>query len=380
MADPMNLTPENALNVPLIFARDFYREFVRENMYTPYIGSDEGAIIQVKEDLLRRNGDRVQFAFVNRLVGAGVRGHQVLRGNEEIIGDRYMSIVVDFLRHAVAIDKWTAKKQLLDKMSAAKPGLKNWSLELFRTDIINAFQSMNGLTYGVASPAQRDQWALDNADRVQYGEKMSNTAPTMAASLANLTGVVTPSATNGARPDFGGRMTRRVLSLAKRRAQQAKPRIRPVRQKNGGQEWYVAFLGPAAFRDLYDDPEMRQDLQLGAERGKDNPLFTGGDLVTNGIIVKQEYEFMSFPNGAATPVPVEQNVLCGAQAVGYALAQRFEFTEDTYDYKFEHGIGCEEIRGLDKLRFSRNADPTQQNTNLVDHGVYTIFTAAPNDQ
>jgi hypothetical protein len=365
MADPMNLSPENAANVRLDFADKFYTEWARENLWKPYMGTDEGAIIQVKEDLTRQSGDNVQYAFVNRLVGAGVRGHQVLRGNEEILGDRYMRVMVDVRRHAVAIDKWTAKKSTIDKLQAGKAGLRGWADDLFRADLIDAFQSVNGVAFRNATDAQKNTWMTDNADRVQFGDKMSYTAAgNMATSLANLTSTT-------------GRMTRRTLGLAKRRAQQAKPRIKPVRIKGGGQEWFVAILGPQSFRDLYDDPEMRQDLSMAADRGKDNPLFTGGDLITQGIIVKEEFEFKAFANSASAPI--EQNVLLGAQAVGYAVAERFQFNEDTYDYNFETGIGCETIYGQDKLRFSRNADPTQQGVNLVDHGVYTIFTSAPND-
>lgn len=379
MADPMNLSSENPNQVPQLYTDTFYNEFARENIWKPYIGTGEGAIIQVREDLTRKNGDRLQFNFIPRLVGAGVRGHQVLRGNEELLTARSMFVIVDFIRHAVAIDKWTAKKSIVDQFMAARPALRNWADELFRTDIINAVQNVNGVAFSVATTAQRNAWFVDNADRVQFGELMSYTAAgNVATSLNNLPGGARVI-TNGIITDSQGRMTRKALGLAKRRAQAAQPRIRPYRVKGGGQEWYVAFLGPKSFRDLYEDPAMRQDLQLAEARGAGNPLFTGGDLVTQGIIVKEEYELTSFNNTATTPVPIEQNVLLGAQALGYAIGQRFQFTKDSYDYDFENGIGVEEIRGIDKLRFSRNTDLTQQATALVDHGVYTVFTAAPND-
>jgi hypothetical protein len=377
----MNLSPENPNQVPQIYSDKFYEEFVRENAFKPYIGSGPGSIIQVREDLTRRPGDRLQFNFMPRLVGAGVRGHQVLRGNEELLTSRGMFVLVNYIRHAVAVDKWTMKKSIVDIMAASKPSLKNWANELFRADIISALQNVNGVPFLVATGTQQNQWLADNADRVQFGSKQSNASSgNVATALNTLTGTITYQSNGFIDPNNdGGRMTRRALGLAKRRAQHAHPRIRPVQVKGGGQEWFVAFLGSGSFRDLYNDPEMRQDLELAAERGKNNPLFTGGDLITQGIIVKEEYEFAGFPNTANTPVQIEQNVLCGAQALGYAIGQRFEFTKDTYDYGFENGIGVEEIRGLDKLRFSRNTDLTQQAVNLVDHGVYTMFNAAPAD-
>ena len=378
-ADPMNLSPENPNQVPQIYSDKFYEEFVRENAFKPYIGTGIGSIIQVNEDLTRRAGDRVQFNFVPRLVGAGVRGHQVLRGNEELLTSRNMFVIVDYIRHAVAIDKWTAKKSIVDIMRVSKPSLRNWQDELFRSDIISAFQNVNGIPFLVATAAQQNQWLTDNADRIQFGGVVGNNTGVMATSLNTLTGAAITN-TGNITSNPGGRMTRRVLRLAKQRAQQAHPRIRPTQVKGGGQEWFVAFLGPNSFRDLYDDPEMRQDLQLAAARGKDNPLFTGGDLITDGIIVKEEYEFVSFPNTAGTPVQIEQNVLVGAQALGYAIGERPGMTRDTYDYGFENGVGVEEVRGIDKLRFNISADTSPMAaTGYKDHGVYTIFTAAPSD-
>lgn len=377
--DPMNLSPENPNLVPQIYSDKFYEEFVRENRFKPYIGRGPGAMIQANEDLTRRAGDRVQFNFVPRLVGAGVRGHQVLRGNEELLTARNMFVIVDTIRHAVAIDKWTARKQIVDIMAAAKPSLRNWQDELFRTDIIGALHNVNGIPFSVATAAQRDQWLSDNADRVQFGGIVGNNTGVTATSLNTLTGAPITN-TGNITSNPGGRMTRRVLRTAKQRAQQAHPRLRPIQLKGGGQEWFVAFLGPNSFRDLYDDPEMRMDLQLAERRGADNPLFTGGDLITDGIIIKEEYEFASFPNTAGTPVQIEQNVLCGAQALGYAVGERPTMTRDTYDYGFENGVGVEEVRGIDKLRFNINADTSPMaSTGYKDHGVYTIFTAAPPD-
>lgn len=362
MADPMNISPANPGLTPQQWDSEFYSEYVRENQFFPLMGTDENAIIQVKEDLARRPGDRITFAFVGRLVGAGVRGSQVLRGNEEILNDRSMVVRIIPIRHAVAIDKWQAKKSAIDKRQAARAALKNWAVELMRGDTIQAMFSVNGVPYPVATAAQRDLWLTDNSDRVLIGDKRSNTTTTMATSLANL------SATSG-------KMTRRTLELAKRMARAANPRIRPLRTRKGSDSFAV-YLHPLAFRDLRNDPEMREDLRMAAERGADNPLWSGGDLMVDGMVIKEEPEFISLP-GPTAGVKVAQGVLLGAQALGYAVAQRTESTEDVYDYGWENGVGVEEIRGIEKLQFGKS--PTADTGNLVDHGVVTMFSSVTDD-
>jgi N4-gp56 family major capsid protein len=363
MADPMNLSPALAGLTPQIWDDQFFREYIRENQFMSLMGSDEAAVIQLKDDLQRRPGDRVTFAFVNRLIGAGVRGHQVLRGNEEILNDRSMTIQVLPIRHAVAIDKWTAQQSAIDKRQAAKFGLKNWMMELMRTDIINAMMSVApNVTYAQATATQRDAWLANNADRILFGNRRSYTAGTAATSMANLTATQ-------------GRMTAATISLARRMARSAHPRIRPYRMMNGS-EWFVAYLNQYAFRDLREDPKYQQDLQFAMERGKDNPLFAGGDLVYDGVIIKEEVEFPVMTGAGGGGTDVAQSVLLGAQSLGCAWAQRTQTTEDSYDYAWENGVGIEEIRGIDKLRFGKGVNDFD---NLVDHGVFTMFNAVPAD-
>ena len=247
-------------------------------------------------------------------------------------------------------------------------------MELFRSDIINSMMSVApNITFAQATVAQRDAWVANNSDRILFGDKRAYTAGTAATSLANL-GTPVP-ATGNLPATVTGRMTRSTLELAKRMARSAHPRIRPYRTKQGV-EWFIAYLHPLAFRDLRNDPSFRQDLQFAMERGKDNPLFAGGDLLSDGIIIKEDVEFQTLTGAGANGTDVAQSVLLGAQALGCAWAQRTQTTEDAYDYGWENGVGIEEIRGIDKLRFGRGANDQD---NLVDHGVFTMFSAVPAD-
>jgi hypothetical protein len=71
------------------------------------------------------------------------------------------------------------------------------------------------------------------------------------------------------------------------------------------------------------------------------------------------------------------NFLCGAQALGAAWAQRLKSTTDVRDYSFRHGVGVQEIRGIEKLMFGTST--ATDTGSLVQNGVVSIFTSAVAD-
>ncbi len=51
--------------------RSFFREYIRANRFSKYMGSDESSPIQINEDLTKTIGEQINFELVNRLVGSG---------------------------------------------------------------------------------------------------------------------------------------------------------------------------------------------------------------------------------------------------------------------------------------------------------------------
>ena len=96
----MSLTTARAGLTPQQWDDKFFMEYVRENRFKRYMGTDENSIIQLKEDLTKAKGDKVTFAAVNKLSGAGVTGNTTLEGNEESLDTRSMAVTVAPLRHA----------------------------------------------------------------------------------------------------------------------------------------------------------------------------------------------------------------------------------------------------------------------------------------
>ena len=353
---------------PQLWDDEFFRDYVRASRFRRYMGTDEASIIQLKEDLTKKRGDRVTFALVNELTGNGVTGNTTLKGNEERMNSRSHALTVDVLRHAVAVDDWDMQKSVIDLRNAAKVQLREWAQKQLRDAITAALGQVDGINFGTATNAQRDTWQVNNRDRLIFG-----TARVTQTTFASAISAVSASIS----------LTPNVLSLMKRVAQNvASPKVKPLYLKEMDQEWFVAFVGPNAWRDLTEDNPTTNALILANRdariRGVDNPLFTGDSLVWDGIIIREIPEIAqlsstvdSLANG------IEPVYLCGAQAIGYAIAQRTKSTTDVDDYEFLHGVGVQEMRRIEKLRFGTAAGA--DTTTPRDHGIVTAFVGAAAD-
>ena len=365
----MNVTSARSGLTPQLWDGKFFAEYVRANRFAKYMGVSLNSMIQVKRDLTVKNGDSITFATVRRLVGAGVVGNTILEGNEEVLDARSMKLTVAPIRHAVAISEWDEQKSSIDLRNAAKDALQNWSMEKIRADIIGGLSSINGVAFSAATAAQRNTWLVSNSDRVLFGSSVAN-----AVSGVHATALLTVDNT-------ADKMTGATLSLAKRRAQTASPHIRPIQVvENGDEEWFVCFMPSLVFRDFRNDPNVlaiNKDARPRENGWADNPLFTGGDLMWDGIIVREIPELQPNLGLGAGGIDVAASYLCGAQALGCGWAQMTKTTTNVRDYDFFHGVGISEIRAVSKLVFGK--DPAADTTSLIDAGVFTIWTAAVAD-
>jgi len=341
----------------------FFMEYVRENRFKRYMGTNENSIIHVKEDLSRKKGDKITFANVRKLGNAGVTGNQVLEGNEEELDSRSMAVTVEPLRNAVVVTEWDEQKSAIELRNTGKMALKLWAMEKMRDDIIAALKSINGTAYASASEAEKDAWLVDNSDRVLFGAaKSNNSGNDHSASLANI-------------DNTADKLTPAVVSLAKRMAQNASPAIKPIRV-NEDEEWYVMFANSLSFRDLTESAAYQQARRDALERGEKNPLFTGGSAIWDGVIIREIPELGVLSGVGAAGIDVGFNFLVGAQALGVGWAQRLKSTTNVRDYGFRNGVGVQEMRGIEKLLFGKGSGDTDD---LVQHGVVTVYAAGVAD-
>ena len=105
-----------------------------------------------------------------------------------------------------------------------------------------------------------------------------------------------------------------------------------------------------------------------------NPIFQDGDLIYDGVIIREIPEIPATGTVGAESARVEPVYLCGAQALGVAWGQEPKRITDDFDYGHQKGVGTVEARGIEKMRF-----PTGGSSALVDHGMVTGYVAAAAD-
>jgi hypothetical protein len=378
----MAVTTIQANNKLVKYTQEINREYVRGNLFSPYMGTSLNSIIRIRNEL-KAGGEQMNIPLVSRLTGTGV-STGTLVGNEEMIDNYGMRVWLEWARHAVVTNKAENQKDSADVFGVAKPLLSDWGKELQRDELIAALMALpsesqpsagvrvNGIQYDVATAAQRNTWNAANSDRVLYGNAVANYNATHATALANV------DVTND-------KFTNTNLAMLKRVAMAASPKIRPFKT-DSGYEYYVAFAGLNTFRDLKISLEtINKDARPREQNGVDkNPLFQDGDQIYDGIIIRQVPEISSFvtnvwttlKTAGATSNRVEPVFLCGQQAAAMAWGQMAKPTfrkED--DYGFITGTGIEMAYGISKI-FKKHPNT---GSNLVQWGMATGFFSSAVD-
>ena len=378
----MAVTTVQSNNKLIQFTREINREFVRQNLFSPYMGEGLDAIIRIRNEL-KQGGEQMNIPLVTKLVGAGV-STGTLAGAEERIDNYGMRVWLDWWRHAVVTTKSESQKDSADIFGLAKPLLSDRGKELVRDEIISAFmalpsesaptnlgtnagQRVNGLLWENTTSAQRNAWLADNVDRVLFGNALSNHfSSTAIASCGSALSVINSV-----------KLTATTVQMLKRRAELCSPKIRPYKTADG-YEYYVLFAGSYAFRDAKSDATIytaNKDARPRESRGMDgNPIFQDGDLLYDGVIIRKVPEISTFVDNTWTGMSTaagtfssgggtaasssgrtEPVFLCGQQAavVAYGQMARPTFRKED-DYGFITGTGVDMAYGCAKM-FSKGA-------------------------
>ena len=393
----MALTANHVNNEIIKFRRTAAVDFLRKSRFDPFMGPDSTSVI-VRMNDLAADGKEINVPLVTQLTGSGV-GAGILRGNEEQLDSYGFPVWADWARNAVANNRAVNKESSFSIRSTARSLLSGWARRIVRDDIVDALLSIptaavqsgrltatnggnrvNGVRWSAASTAQKNAWVTANQDRVVFGSVIANYSTTFATAAANV------DSTND-------KMTAAVGSLMKNVAQQTGvsasnpgvynglPKITPFQMKSTDQEWYVCFLGSRAMRDLKADPVMYQANRDAREREgsdptKNNPIFTGGGLIFDGVIYLEIPEItqrLLLAGIGAGSIAVEPVFLCGQGALAYAMGQmpRPTTLEDG-DYDFITGMGIEAQYGVGKIA---KASINDSSNTLVDWGMVTGFVS-----
>lgn len=394
----MAITSNHVNNEVIKFRKTAATDFLRKNRLDPFMGPDSTyPIVRLKD--LAADGKQINIPLVTQLSGSGV-GAGTLRGNEEQIDSYGFPVWADWARNAVANNRAVNKESSFSIRSTARSLLSGWSRRIVRDDLVDSLLSIptaaiqsnrllspgnrvNGIKWSAATAGNKNSWVTANYDRVVFGSQISNYSTTFATAVANV------DSTND-------KMTAAVGGLMRDQAKQSgvdpnnpgvyngRPKITPWQQKDTDQEWYLCLVGDRAFRDLKADPTMYQANRDAREREgrdptKNNPIFTGGGLVYDGVYylnIPEITQRLLLKGVGASSIDVEPVFLLGQGALAYALGQMPRPTQlEDGDYDFVTGMGIEAQYGVGKIAKAPLNVASATVGDLVDWGMVTGFVS-----
>lgn len=358
--------------------RNYFKESVRESGFLPYMGPGNTNPIVVKKQLIE-GGQIITLPLVSALTGSG-KGTDTLVGNEESLITGGYDLKPYWHRHAVATKKSTTQNSVIDLANAAKDMLKVWDMDRMRQGIVDAlsvtvessaaYNELQGhakqVPFSEATTAQKNTWAAANEFRIVAGATLNNYSATFATMAANL-------------DTTADTCTADMIRLMKRQAKKrdtstGQVAVRPIRTGEQGREYYVAFANSLAFRDLQADLETI-NLDGRPRDVENNPIFQDGDLLVDGVIIREIPEIATYGAIGASSATVVPIYMLGAGALGMAWGQMPRVTtrkED--DYGFIEGVGTESLWAVEKLLYTPPGEAA-----AIDYGMVTGLAATAAD-
>ncbi len=292
------------------WAKDLMKEAAKEDFFAKFKGTTSGAIIQVKTELKKDKGDKITIPLVMQLTGNGISGDSTLEGNEEKLTFMDMAVTVNQIRNAVRLEgNMEEQKTALNLRSAAKDALKEWLVEKIQKD---TFAALTG---------------TPTTNRIVYGGS------------ATSVGALTTTDT----------FTANLISVARRKALKASPKFKPV--KVDGKEYFVMIIDSYQARDLKNDAKWLDAQKFAANRGSDNPIFTGMLGIYDGVVLHEHDDVVATLDGASG-IRVGHALLLGCQAGIEGIAQETSWHEKGFDYDNQVGFSTGMIYGIAKSVFT----------------------------
>lgn len=363
----MSVTTSNSALRSQLWWKEVFKD-VEDNLYfmqNGLMGKGENQVVQMIDDLSKMKGDRITVPLSAKLgKTAGVAGGSELEGNETKVNYYSEDILIDQFRTAIRLNGLLdEQKNAFDMRSDAKKKLSIRIQEFIEQQIFlklagvtnTSLTDVNGESLGTLDDGSAlCTWSntpdyIPDADTAAgYGDRYLGADYTNGATSLAATDLLTPD----------------LISRAKRKAELASPKIKPLRIN--GRSHYVMFVHPWQAYDLKNNAVWAQAQREANIRGADNPIFTDMLGVWDGVIVKQhEYvpfldvsvagnSFRGSASGTDFAVDACRALLCGQQAAIFAKSKMNVggWVEKKFDYDDQTGFASGFIGGIQKTMFN----------------------------
>jgi len=125
--------------IPNYWADSILPDGNRESFWGGLSGK-EGSRMPIidKTGPLKQKGDYLTFNTIAQLMGTGVTGESVLKGQEEKLGIGSFSVAPDIVRHAVAVSRKSTLQANFDEVKMARTLLVDWFGRKLDYDVFNS--------------------------------------------------------------------------------------------------------------------------------------------------------------------------------------------------------------------------------------------------
>ena len=375
------LAPDNIK----VWQRMVRHEWLRKSwILQKFAGKGSDFPIEIITDMKKTLGGGTEclMQLVNRLVRDGmvmsVEGNY--EGNEEPMEKSDQKIRIDALAHSVRHKgDLVAQTEVADFRTEAKIALTDFGAD--RLDQL-AMLTLSGISYAYNLNGTLRGY-YDKEGNYQLDPTYQNftfaqdvTAP---SSLRHLmwdpVGLqLVPGNTANITPNPSTFSYQAIVNL---RAYARTHRMNPLMM--AGREWYVLMTTPFALAMLKLDPEFQRAIIQGGVRGDENPWFTGASVKVDGVVI-HETDFVYSTTGAANgskwgtggTVDGARSLLLGAQALGIADLEEWEWVEKDFNYRQHPGIFTKKMFGFKKPVYFSTTDASSQDFGVIAFDHYTI--------
>jgi len=283
--------------VPQRWSKEDFITAFENNPLRPYMGTGAGAIIQIKKDFLKNQGDRITFGLRALLTGDGQGDDGTYTGNSEAMVYYSMNVDLHERGHSVQLNGNITEQSAYKKLRPdAMTSLREWSGIVDGEDIISALSGLvtkkhiAGCRTGEnATDASSVQIATVNQTSLTKGL----TATRWFGGGQTVDGVIERVATDTLIDSettnlFGTDVIEYVHRMAVRTVDDSGNAITPLRPVIiNGKSYYLMLIEPYQKKQLQADTKWKAATHDALPRSPTkNWIFSGADGIWDGVVIK----------------------------------------------------------------------------------------------
>ena len=352
------------------WGHEVYKEYQDELFWSKFMGSGDSAVIERITEITKtdKGTASAMLHLVADLQGGGITNDNEVEGRESQMQSYWQEVNIARLRKAVRNKGiLSEQKSVIQFRKHGKSKLARWLAET--VDEL-CFLTLSGISYNLncdgstrlVPPGEDALSTLDFANDLRAPTANRHFNWTGTALAAGDTSTITSSFT----PTY--KMIVDLMAEAQTR------KVKPI--KSGGKEYRILLVHPKTFAALKKDAEFRDAVINAADRGMNNPVFTGATITYDGAVIHQHNKVFNTLRaaggskwGSGGNVNGTRTLLLGAQALAFADLESPQWQERDFDYGNQQGIEISKMFGILKPQFRAPYEGTTEDFSVIacDH-------------